>query len=183
MAVRFLCDANLGKLSKWLRILGYDTLCERSAADLSLVRRARREGRIALTRKRGLAGDCGRIVMVMADRVDEQLGEVMDALLIKPDPKERMTLCLRCNVKLRETAKADVAERVPAYVYQSCTAFRICPVCGRVYWRGTHPRHIAEYLRRVLQNPRMGQAVQTGPGARRAKIQERVHENTLSDEV
>jgi uncharacterized protein with PIN domain len=147
MDVRFLCDSNLGKLSKWLRILGYDTLFDRGDADQSFILRAGREGRIALTRKRSLGGDSGHLIVVTADRVEGQIGEVMEALSIKPDPKDRMTLCLRCNAKLKAAAKADVEGIVPAYVYQNCNDFRKCPDCGRIYWPGTHPRHVEEYLR------------------------------------
>jgi uncharacterized protein len=147
VAVRFLCDSNLGKLSKWLRILGYDTLFDPGEADQCFIRKAGGEGRIALTRKRRLGGYPGCLIVLMSDRVHEQICEVMDALSIRPDPKDRMTLCLRCNAKLTEAAKLDVEGTVPAYVYQNCACFRKCPVCGRVYWPGTHPRRVEEYLR------------------------------------
>ncbi|MCX5820939.1 MAG: Mut7-C RNAse domain-containing protein [Deltaproteobacteria bacterium] len=147
MGIRFLCDSNLGKLSKWLRILGYDTLFDRGDADQCFIRKAGREGRIALTRKRNLGGDSGHLIVVTADRVEGQIGEVMEALSIKPDPKDRMTICLSCNAKLKAATKADVEETVPAYVHQNCTDFRKCPDCGKIYWPGTHPRRVEEYLR------------------------------------
>ena len=147
MGIRFLCDSNLGKLSKWLRILGYDTLFDRGDADQCFILKAGREGRIALTRKKSLGDDSGRLIVVTADRVEGQIGEVMEVLSIKPDPKDRMTLCLRCNAKLKATAKADVEETVPVYVYQNCTDFRKCPDCGKIYWPGTHLLHVEEYLK------------------------------------
>lgn len=145
--MKFLCDRNLGKLSKWLRILGYDTLYE--ASDRDFLAKAGQEGRIALTRQRHLAG-AGPFIVVRADRVQEQIGELIETLSMKPDPAERMTLCLRCNAKLRPAAEGDVEEAVPAYIRQNCVDFRKCPDCGRIYWPGTHPRHVEDYLRRVL---------------------------------
>jgi uncharacterized protein len=147
MAVRFLCDCNLGKLAIWLRILGYDTLCERGEADQVFLRRAGRERRIALTRKRNLGGGPGRLIVVRNDRVEGQICEILEALTLNPDPQNRMTLCLRCNATLEEAMKEEVQGAVPAYVYQNSTNFRKCPICGRIYWPGTHVKNVEELLR------------------------------------
>ncbi len=84
MDIRFIADRNLGKLAKWLRILGYDTLYERGDADSDFLRKAAADGRVALTRKRDLA--CRphpvRLVVVKADRIQDQLAEVLKALTI-----------------------------------------------------------------------------------------------------
>jgi uncharacterized protein with PIN domain len=137
MDVRFTVDRNLGKLAKWLRILGYDTLYDRGNAD-----------RIALTRKRDLArlSQPGCLIVVNADHVGGQIDEVLEALALEPDPAKRMTRCLRCNAPLEEVSKETVIGIVPAYISGTCTQFRICRHCGRVFWPGTHPRHIEEYL-------------------------------------
>lgn len=149
MDLRFAADCNLGTLAKWLRILGYDTLYERGIAGLDFLRKAASEGRIVLTRKRELA--ClsfeGRLVAVKADHVRLQLGEVLEALSLEPDPAKRMTRCLGCNTVLEEIPKATVEGRVPAYVYVKSDRFKKCPSCGRIYWPGTHRRHIEEFLR------------------------------------
>jgi uncharacterized protein len=150
MDVRFLCDCNLGKLAKWLRILGYDTLLERGDADQGFLRRAGRERRIALTRKRNLGGGSGGLIVVRADRVEGQIGEILEALTLKPDPQDRMTLCLRCNAILEAVKKEEVEGAVPAYVYQNSTCFRKCPICGRIYWQGTHVRNVEELIRRRI---------------------------------
>ena len=148
MDVRFLCDRNLGKLAKWLRILGYDTLWEPANADRGFLRKARREGRIILTRKRNLGGGgSGRLIVVRTDRVEGQIAEILEALTMKPDPKDRMTLCLRCNAILEAVTKEEVEAAVPAYVYQNSTYFRKCPICGRIYWPGTHARNVEKLLR------------------------------------
>lgn len=149
MDVRFATDCNLGTLAKWLRILGYDTLYERGIADLDFLRKVAAEGRVVLTRKRELArlSSEGRLVVVKADHVRLQLGEVLEALSLEPDPVKKMTRCLRCNTPLEEIPKERVESRVPVYVYVKCIQFKRCPSCGGIYWPGTHRQHIEESLR------------------------------------
>jgi uncharacterized protein with PIN domain len=149
MDVRFAADCNLGTLAKWLRILGFDTIYERGIADPDFIRRAAGEGRIVLTRKRRFARQSfeGRLVVVKADHVRLQLGEVLEALSLEPDPLKRMTRCLGCNTVLEKIPKAAVEGRVPVYVYVKCNRFNRCPECGKIYWPGTHRRHIEESLR------------------------------------
>ena len=150
MGARFAADCNLGKLAKWLRILGYDTLYERGNADRSFLKKAGEEGRIALTRKRDLAGlsPPGRLVVVKADHVAGQIGEVLEALALEPDPARRMTRCLRCNEFMEEVAKERVEGLVPAYVYEKYPRFRRCPCCNGIFWPGTHRRHVEDALRK-----------------------------------
>lgn len=149
MDVRFATDCNLGKLAKWLRILGYDTLYERANADLDFLRKAAAEGRIALTRKRDLARlpPMGRLVVVKADQVRIQLHEVLEALSLVPDPVKKMTRCLRCNTPLEEIPKERAEGVVPLYIYVTCVRFKGCPSCGGIFWPGTHLRHIEALLR------------------------------------
>ena len=149
MDLRFVADHNLGKLAKWLRILGYDTLWEPGNADREFLPKAREAGRIALTRRSGLAAlpHAGPLIVLTSDRVEGQLGEILEALIMKPDPKDRMTRCLRCNAILEAVTQGEVEAAVPAHVYQNSTYFRKCPICGRIYWPGTHARNVEELLR------------------------------------
>lgn len=149
MDVRFATDCNLGTLTKWLRILGYDTLNDRGNADTRFVGKAAAEGRIVLTRKRELARLSGeaRLIVVKADRARAQLGEVLDALGLEPDPAKAMTICLKCNAVLVQIPRSEAEGRVPAYVHAKHDRFKSCPACGNVYWPGTHGRHIEASLR------------------------------------
>jgi uncharacterized protein with PIN domain len=155
MLERFAADRNLGKLVKWLRILGYDTLYDREDVDRDFLRRAADDGRIALTRKRDLArlARPGSVVVLKADRVEGQLSEVIEVLNLEPDPSRRMTLCLNCNAPLEEAAKVAVEGLVPTYVYGTCARFRRCPLCRRIFWPGTHTRHVETYLRMRVAAP------------------------------
>jgi uncharacterized protein with PIN domain len=156
MDERFICDRNLGKLAKWLRILGYDTLFYRGNADRDFLRKADQEGRIALTRKRDLEHrqHAGRLVVIKADRADAQIGEILEVLALSPDPVRRMSRCLRCNSTLEEIAKEAVEGMIPLYVYENCVLFRRCSLCWGIFWPGTHPRHVEEYLRRRIPSRR-----------------------------
>ena len=73
--MKFITDTNLGKLAKWLRILGYDTVSYRGEADRNFLRKAEREGRVVLTRKKDMAARqfSGKLVTVGSDHVQEQL--------------------------------------------------------------------------------------------------------------
>ena len=156
MEERFICDRNLGKLAKWLRILGYDTLYCRGNADRDFLRKADREGRICLTRKRVFAQRrySGRLVVIEADRVEGQIGEVVKVLSLTPDPSRRMSLCLLCNAPLEEVAREAVEGLVPVHVYENYVKFRRCSQCGRVYWPGTHRLHIEDCLRMRIPSGR-----------------------------
>lgn len=151
MEVRFAADRNLGKLAKWLRILGYDTVYDRGNADRDFLRRAEAEERVVLTRRRNLALlPCkpGHLVVVKADRVERQIDEVIEALGLVPDPAKRMTRCLRCNAPLEEVSRQAVDGLVPAYVLEKYERFERCPSCGGIFWPGTHRLHVEEEIRR-----------------------------------
>ncbi len=134
---RLLADCMLGRLARWLRLLGYDTTYYNTAADTELARRARAEGRVLLTRDHELAARRGlRTLLIQSDLLEEQVREVQDAL--GPPPAPVLTRCSVCNGVLEVVSPAEIADRVPPYVLRTQTRFRRCSGCGRVYWPGTH---------------------------------------------
>jgi uncharacterized protein with PIN domain len=127
----------LGRLAKWLRILGYDTAYFAQIEDRELVRIARAEGRILLTRDREVTRRKGvRSLFVVSDRFEDQLGQLLRDLDLDMDSFQ--SRCARCNIILRSISKAEVKDRVPAFVFRKHEQFTLCSQCGRVYWRGTH---------------------------------------------
>lgn len=138
--MKFITDSSLGKLAKWMRILGYDTIYYRGIADRTFLRKAEKEKRIVLTRKRDITqrSHPGEIVVLHSDRVQEQIGEVIERFGIAPDPGKMFGICLACNEPLtglpRETARA----RVPDYIFSHQKEFLSCRKCGRIYWPGSH---------------------------------------------
>jgi hypothetical protein len=146
--IRFVVDSMLGRLAKWLRILGYDTLYFRDAHDGRLVTLAQREGRILLTRDTRLLLRRRRCSMlfVQHDRVWDQLRQVTGELGLRIGPRLG-SRCLRCNRALAPLAKAGVAGRVPEYVFRHHDVFFHCEECGRIFWGGTHLEHMEETAR------------------------------------
>lgn len=144
-APRFVVDAMLGRLARWLRVLGYDTLYSADADDAALVRRALAEDRILLTRDVELARRRGvRVILISDDRVEEQLREMVKTLPLTAD--KAFSRCLNCNAPLVEFDRVQARDLVPPYVFATQTRFRRCPGCGKVYWRGTHWAHMVATL-------------------------------------
>jgi hypothetical protein len=141
--MKLLADSMLGSLGRWLRLLGYDTAIARSEPDWQLVRQARAEDRVILTRDRELARRQGvQTLLVPDDDLDAQLAQTArDLHLPQPQPGTR---CLYCNAPLQPASRDDVADDVPPYVLQTQETFQRCPACQRVYWRGTHWLKIKE---------------------------------------
>jgi len=146
----------LGTLAKWLRILGYDTLFDPAWDDHQLVRLARAEDRVLLTRDRELARRRGvHTLLVAGEQLDDQVRQVLADLALEID--HSYSRCPVCNEPLAAMDREAARSRVPAYVAQSYDTFNYCPSCQRVYWRGTHWQQIADHLAR-LRRDSMGQA-------------------------
>ncbi len=135
--LRLLADGMLGRLAKWLRLLGYDTAYDNTAADPELARRARLEGRVLLTRDHQLSNRRGlRALLIRSERLEEQVQEVQDAL--GPPPRPPFSRCAVCNGVLEPVSPAEVADRVPPYVLKTQSEFHRCLGCDRIYWPGSH---------------------------------------------
>lgn len=133
---RVLVDAMLGRLAKWLRLLGYDAEYWRDGPDEALMVRAQAEGRLIVTRDTGLAGRRGvRALRIHAEDLEGQLTEACAALRGSPQP---FTRCGECNGPLLPLAHADARALAPPYVWHTQHEFRRCDRCGRVYWKGSH---------------------------------------------
>jgi len=140
----------LGKLAKWLRMLGCDTVFMADADDDELVRIAVREDRILLTRDRRLCDRRmvrKRCVFVDWGSTREQVRQVIDALGLTVCEDTLFTRCAVCNGEITPIDKADVKDRVPPYVYQTQADYGYCAACDKIYWRGTHVQHVMEALR------------------------------------
>jgi uncharacterized protein with PIN domain len=145
---RFVADRMLGKLARWLRVLGYDTLYLTGAGD-EAIRRGLDEGRILLTRNRRAHPwlKRGRVVVIKADDPREQLRELVRQLRLSLAEEALLNRCLGCNQPLVTVSKEDVRGDVPEYVWQTHGEFRRCGGCRRVFWSGSH----AENMRRRLK--------------------------------
>ncbi len=140
----------VGTLAKWLRILGYDTCFDPELDDHQLVRLARAEDRVLLTRDLELAQRPSlRTVFLASERLETQIEQVLTELHLEPD--RSFSRCPVCNEQLTQMTHKEAREQVPAYVARTQKSFMACPACQRVYWRGTHWQQMDEQLARILK--------------------------------
>jgi len=164
---RFVADAHLGTLARFMRLLGFDTIYDTDLTDETLATLTARERRILLTRDVGLLK---RKTVVrghwLRDRNPErQLEEVVQALHL-----ERMlrpfSRCMICNGRLSPLPRAQAATLVPSRAYRRYRVFLRCGRCGRAYWRGTH--YIR--LRALVSRIRRREAAPIRAGAEPARL-------------
>lgn len=148
---RFVLDVHLGRLAVYLRMLGFDTLYRNDYADEELARISSTEGRILLTRDRGLLkrsmvthGYCIRTTNPRQQLVDVlRRFDLFDSLT----PFSR---CLHCNGLLQAVDKAAISDRLPPKTRQYYDEFRCCQNCNRIYWPGSHFQRMQQFIASVL---------------------------------
>jgi len=151
---RFAADAMLGRLARWLRLMGFDCTYDPEISDQALVHRGVLEGRIILTRDRRLPEEwwVRDIHIVEAEDLDDQLAEVTRrfelASTIRP-----LTRCSECNGVLERATREDVSGRVPERIEKTRANFMQCPGCGRTYWEGSHTARIRNVVERLAEAP------------------------------
>ena len=153
----FIVDVNAGKLARWLRLIGYDTLLFREQDDGVMVKIALRENRVILTKdseilkRRLVTGGKIKVIHLESDVTKTQLQQVARTLHLdlQLNPFSR---CLECNEPLVERGREDVRNLVPPHVYKTQTHYMQCPLCQRVYWRGTHWQAMCRQIKSLQAN-------------------------------
>jgi uncharacterized protein with PIN domain len=143
---KFVADHMLGSLARWLRIMGYDTVYDKSLDDPGIANLARTESRFILTRDRELAKEPGAL-MIEADDLDLQLKAIAEKYGLKFH--DDLIRCSACNGELANLDKAQVKESVPEGAFENNDKFWKCSKCGKVYWKGTHWHGIMDRFRRL----------------------------------
>ena len=147
---KFVLDIHLGRLAAYLRMLGLDTYYQNNSADEELAQISSQQGRILLTRDRGLLkrslvthGYC-----IRATQPRRQLAEVLRRfdLFRSIQPFQR---CMKCNTCLVPANPELVEDRVPAASREQHENFQACPQCQRVYWKGSHYRRMEQFIHRI----------------------------------
>ena len=156
--MKFIADCMLGKLTRWLRILGYDTAYETFAEDDDLLVESATEARILLTRDGPLARRApeGTCVYIDYGSLDDQIAQIVVQLGISLEG-EPFTRCLTCNTPIRPLEQSDAKTRVPDYIHKTQTTFFECPDCAQVYWRGTHVDRMDERLSKIKDRVKVQQ--------------------------
>jgi uncharacterized protein with PIN domain len=145
----FILDVHLGRLARGLRLLGFDACYRNDYEDLQIIRCARREHRIVLTRDRRLLQDPAvqHGYRVRADQPEAQMREVLVRFDLTGQIRA-FSRCTVCNGRLEAVAKAAVAERLPPRTRRYYDKFWICRGCMQIYWKGAHYHRLAENVRR-----------------------------------
>ena len=150
--MKFVADCMLGKLAKWLRILGFDAVFFSKIDDDDLLSLAKAEGRILLTRDTDLSGKGGKVqtFFVRSEVWRDQVLQVLDELDIW-NAARPYSRCLECNTDLKPLPKERAINLVSPFVYEQSEVFALCPDCGRVFWKGSHFDDMNEKINDILK--------------------------------
>jgi uncharacterized protein with PIN domain len=152
METKFIADNNVGKLARWLRLIGYDTVLLERKDDAQMIKIARAENRTILTKdaqfmKRRLVTDGTlKTLHTKQDEPEVQVQEVVESLSLDYHFKP-FSRCLECNQALVARGREDVKDLIPARVFEAHNQYSQCPACHRVYWLGTHWQAMGKKLR------------------------------------
>lgn len=150
----FLADAALGRLARYLRMLGYDAAYLKDRDSAAALRETLKSGRTLLTRRRELAArEDIEAFYVEDDDVTAQLAATARRFDLT-FTAEAMARCIECNEPLEQVAKADVWNELPPHVRKTQEIFARCPSCGRIYWPGTHYARAVARLLNALRKSR-----------------------------
>ncbi len=148
----FLLDIHLGKLARYLRILGFDTAYQNDFEDEELAEISHDQGRILLTRDRRLLmrNMVQRGYCVRALEPRQQVLEVVQRFKLSEQviPFER---CPHCNTRLTAVSKDEVLERLEPLTKRYFNEFHICPKCGQIYWKGSHYKRMLTFIKRDIK--------------------------------
>jgi hypothetical protein len=133
---RFAADRMLGRLARWLRLLGVDVTYSATLGGAALLSTARADSRIVLTRDKRLR-TAADVIYLESNDFRGQLKEVLARAPFDPR-RHAFTRCSRCNGELIEVARELVGLRIPPYVYATNERLAECTGCGQLYWGATH---------------------------------------------
>lgn len=146
--IKFVADKMLGRLVRWLRIIGQDVTYGTHLSGNGLIRAARKDGRLILTRDRrvGKRTNPPEYLLIQSDHFREQLKQVLQAFNLDVRGKV-FTRCVQCNSALEPIAKETVKDQVPPYVFSTQEKFSFCRQCQHIYWPATHLEKMLDELR------------------------------------
>lgn len=153
--MEFIVDGMLGKMARWLRMLGYDTKYSSSMSDDEILKAASEEGRVILTRdyeffKRANVHGV-KAVFVEGNTNAEKLADLSRQLNISLEININESRCPKCNAKIASIRKEKVKDKVPESTYSFYDEFWECSSCGQIYWKGSHWKKINNILKHAKQ--------------------------------
>ena len=150
--LEFVADTHLGGLAKYLRLFGFDTLYYRDKSPEDLIQISVVQGRVLLTRSKGLLSHKSVTRGILVKDVDprEQLKATFRHLDLYAEARP-FSRCLRCNGMITPVLKKDLRQSLPPRVSNGQEAFFLCSSCERVYWQGTHFKRMGHFVEEVLK--------------------------------
>jgi len=149
--MRFITDGMLGKLTRWLRMLGCDVKYSQSLSDRQLIENAKAESRVLLTRDQELYQQAVKhgidAFLIEGETEAQQLANLAKRLNLKLEIDVMVSRCPKCNRKIRPISKKVVIGKVPEGTLSRYEEFWECPGCGQIYWQGAHWKRIEKTLR------------------------------------
>jgi len=164
--MRFIADMMLGRLARWLRLYGYDTLYG-IEDDGEIIRVALREGRVILTRDSGLAERAGKLgaeaFLLSSNSLEGQVEELKRLGVEFRELFPANARCPKCNGPIRPVSKEEIRDQVPPTVYEKYDEFYVCTNCGQIYWPGRQWEEMVKIDRKLrLGKPERGESKRKG---------------------
>lgn len=150
---KFIADAHLGSLARYLRMLGFDVLYKNNITDTEIIEASLNDKRAILTKDRELLKN-NKIThgyWIRNEETEEQVKEVITRFDLKNDIRE-FTRCIECNNILEVIEKEKIKDRLPSKIKQWQNEFRYCKHCDKIYWKGTHYNRMLDIIRKIRQN-------------------------------
>lgn len=147
----FAAEKTLGRLTKWLRLLGFDTLFESELSGKKFIDSLESE-RILLTRTRQIYRQFAsrKLIFVESDHLELQLIQIFRELGLKAAQTRPFSRCLQCNVPIVTIEKSALSGQVPDYIFETHAHFNQCPKCERIFWPGSHTCRSLEKIRQLF---------------------------------
>lgn len=146
MTEKYIIDLTLGRLGRWLRLLGIDVEVSASSDMAELIERASHTSRRVITRRRHHTSRF--VVHIRSNSVEEQIVEFFTSEGLEAEREKFFTRCALCNTLLSSVDKESAAARgVPEYVLFASDTFFSCGSCLRVYWSGSHKNSFLDKVR------------------------------------
>lgn len=147
---KFVLDVHLGKLSRILRMLGFDTFYKNNLADDEIISISLNEHRTILTRDLGLLKR--KVVnhgyYVRNTNPELQTIEVVNRFQLENNIQE-FTRCIECNYVLQSIEKDKIIDQLLPKVKQIYNEFFICPNCLKIYWHGSHVEDMLGLIKKL----------------------------------
>jgi len=147
---KFIADVHLGRLARYLRMMGFDVLYKNNFDDDEIIKISLDKKRAILTKDRGILkrSEITHGYWVRSSKVKEQVVEIIERFDLKKLINE-FTRCIECNSPLESISKNEVINELPPKVSESQESFSVCPSCKKLYWKGTHHQRMLSFIKTI----------------------------------